>query len=699
MIGIWAKGLEREMNLTLAFTLDLKTETECTLELAASSFYKVYADGAFAAFGPQRGPHGCARKQEYALRVRHLTVEVMNLGVCTFHCVSQPPFFACMLMTKDGQEYSAEDFTCCRLTDRVRPVPRYSYQRGFAEVYRMEQDRSELYRGVLRGNVLETACVPMPALLSSRVDEPIYAVHEPVALVETGAVTIDVEAQPWRDRAHTHVGVNMGGFPIDGWAEAPTDEASAFVYHPGQAEGELQYRTYDLGRAITGFTELTVRTNKVGSVWFLFDELLWKEAGKGENYVGFERNTCASVHKWSFSQPGEFHVATFEPYTVRYACIVTTPGLEVTFSLRDYENPNPMKFRLECADPELQKIAEAAKATLAQNAVDILTDCPSRERAGWLSDSWFSSEAEWIMTGKNQAEQTFLENYALADCRGIPNGMIPMCYPSDIYPGEPYSEFIPNWAMWYILELEKYSEKYGKDAIIEKSKEKVLNLLDYFRNFENEFGVLEDLEGWVFVEWSVANEASHIRGVNVPSNILYAACLKAAQKLYDLPQLKEKASRIERFLRERAFDGQFFVDNLVRNDVGELEQTGLLTEVCQYYAFWLRFVSKEDYPVLYEELMERLGTNRAEGYLPQVAKPNVMYGQYMRLDLLMRDGKRDELLEECKKLLLPMAERTGTLWEHNNICASCDHGFAAYSIKWLIYGLTGKDVSRTCDGK
>ena len=74
-------------------------------------------------------------------------------------------------------------------------------------------------------------------------------------------------------------------------------------------------------------------------------------------------------------------------------------------------------------------------------------------------------------------------------------------------------------------------------------------------------------------------------------------------------------------------------------------------------------------------------------------------GYIMRLDLLMRDGKREELLEECKKLLLPMAERTGTLWEHNNICASCDHGFAAYSIKWLIYGLTGKDVGRTCDGK
>lgn len=72
---------------------------------------------------------------------------------------------------------------------------------------------------------------------------------------------------------------------------------------------------------------------------------------------------------------------------------------------------------------------------------------------------------------------------------------------------------------------------------------------------------------------------------------------------------------------------------------------------------------------------------------------NGTFNVYMRIDLLMRDGKREQVLKECRKLLLPMAKRTGTLWEHNNISASCDHGFAAYSVKWLIYGLTGRDMS------
>ena len=693
MKGVWPADFGQTMNLTLAFSLDLRAETEGILEMAASSFYKVYSDGKFLAFGPQRAAHGYARKAEYHIRARHLTVEVMSLGVRTFHSVLQQPFFSCNLEMADGRIYDASDFTCYHLTDRVTQVPRYSYQRGFSEVYRMREDREALHLGKYKDDALETQLVSIPVLLSARVDEPEYNLHKPAALVEAGVVSIDEKAEPWRDRAHTLVGELLDGYPVDAWTEAPTDEASSFVYHPGSSTGKLLYKTYDLGRAITGFTELKVRTEGAGSVWFSFDELLWEEAGKGKNHVGFERNTCASVHKWSFEQAGEYSVSTFEPYTVRYARIIFTAGTDVEFTLRDYENPNPGKFQFNCGDPELQSILEAAKATLAQNSVDVLTDCPSRERAGWLSDSFFSSEAERIMTGKNQAEQTFLENYAYANCEGLPKGMIPMCYPSDVYPEKPYNLFIPNWSMWYILELYKYFRHYGSDEIVAKSKEKVMGVLEYFRDFENEFGVLEDLEGWVFIEWSAANEATHIRGVNVPSNMLYAVCLKAAGKLYSLPELKGRAERVENYLRKNAFDGRFFVDNLVRNKAGELEQSGLLTEVCQYYAFWLGFISKEEYPDLYEELMEHLGANREKDYLPEMGKPNVMYGQYMRIDLLMRDGKREQVLKECKKLLLPMAKRTGTLWEHNNISASCDHGFAAYSVKWLIYGLTGRDMS------
>ena len=56
-------------------------------------------------------------------------------------------------------------------------------------------------------------------------------------------------------------------------------------------------------------------------------------------------------------------------------------------------------------DKELKEIVQAARATLAQNSVDLLTDCPSRERAGWLANVYFSMEAERIEKFRKQGNK------------------------------------------------------------------------------------------------------------------------------------------------------------------------------------------------------------------------------------------------------------------------------------------------------
>ena len=70
----------------------------------------------------------------------------------------------------------------------------------------------------------------------------------------------------------------------------------------------------------------------------------------------------------------------------------------------------------------------------------------------------------------------------------------------------------------------------------------------------------------------------------------------------------------------------------------------------------------------------------------------MIYGVYMRLELLMRERRRKELLEECLRYFYGMAEKTGTLWENVSASASCDHGFASYVSRFIIYALFGFDV-------
>lgn len=67
-------------------------------------------------------------------------------------------------------------------------------------------------------------------------------------------------------------------------------------------------------------------------------------------------------------------------------------------------------------------------------------------------------------------ERAFLENYTLLEKCNLPKGMIPMVYPSDDYD----QVFIPNWSLWYILEVEKYACLHNDHSLVEPSIKKLL---------------------------------------------------------------------------------------------------------------------------------------------------------------------------------------------------------------------------------
>ena len=53
-------------------------------------------------------------------------------------------------------------------------------------------------------------------------------------------------------------------------------------------------------------------------------------------------------------------------------------------------------------------------------------------------------------------------------------------------------------------------------------------------------------------------------------------------------------------------------------------------------------------------------------------------GNLLRLILLERYGRNAQVSREIRGYYLKMAETTGTLWEHDQPHASCNHGFASY---------------------
>lgn len=691
--AVWAEGQKNQMNRAFAFVLYLGKKQMGEICLSAASCYKVIADGKLMGFGPNRTAHGYARAAVYPFNAQYITVEVQSHFVPNFCWVKREPFFSCVLKTERGKEYFAEDFNCFALSDRVQKVRRYSFQRGFCETYINEKDRTALYFCKPQNAFprVKTEKAELPHLLPSETLNPALSEIFAEKVIDSGYCKTSPEIAVYVDRTETLIGTVIEGFKRSEWQDFSTDEISRITYLSGAKSGDYAYETLDFSRIVTGIVEVEIIAGNAGEVFFAFDEILSDE--KLKTIKPFRGGT-ANVFKWTVKKAGVYNLSAFEPYAFRYANVITSAGVKANVKVRAYENPEAGKMLFECDDKKIEQIMEAARHTFAHNAVDLLTDCPSRERAGWLSDSFFSSVAERVFTGDNKVERAFLQNYILADKSGHPKGMIPRCYPADYYEED---GFIPNWSLWYILEIYKYFTQYGYDETVEKSRANVEGILNYFVNFENEFGVLEDLKGWIFVEWSAANNSDHINGINVPSNACYYASLLAAAKVYGIKGLKEKAEKVKDYLLKNAYVDGFFVDNLIRNEKGDIIPTENYTETCQYYMFFFKCADKYTHKELFDKMLNEYGKSDSSvsGGNPvkkQLTPSNMIYGVYMRLELLMREQKRVELLNECVRYFYDMTQKTGTLWENNTASASCDHGFASYVSRFIIYALFGFDV-------
>jgi alpha-L-rhamnosidase len=506
-------------------------------------------------------------------------------------------------------------------------------------------------------------------------------------------VRTGVRVEPlWRDRALTAVGTKLKGYPEAELEVIPSIELQQITTVSGRTLGRAfdpraalrlaadAYRVLDFGTNLTGFPGLTVRCRRRTRLYLVFDELRTK-AGD----VNFRRLGCVNAILYELPA-GTFALESFEPYTLRYLKLLCLEGgCEVGgVHLREYAHPGGQAASFACADGRLNRLFAAGRETFRQNSVDLFMDCPSRERAGWLCDSFFTARAAADLCGDTRIEKNFYENFLLPPrFPGLPAGMLPMCYPAD----HPNGTFIPNWALWFVVQLEEYLARSSDRATVEALRPKVLGLFDYFRRFRNSDGLLEKLESWVFIEWSEANQ--FVQDVSYPTNMLYAGALAAAARLYRRPQLAAEARRVRAAVRRQSFDGEFFVDNAVREG-GRLRATRNRSEVCQYFAFFFDVAGPRTHPRLWRRLCADFGPRRRKtGAFPVIHPAAPFIGNVLRLELLSRWGRCGQVLDESVGYLLYMAERTGTLWETADPGASCNHGFAAHVVRVLYRDVLG----------
>lgn len=698
---IWPRGRETEKNLFVGFRASFKApaQEKVILRATGATLYRVFLNGHFLGEGPARGPHGFFRVDEWDLTaklqpgVNVVAFEVAGYNVNSYYLLDQPSFLQAEIVA-DGKVLASTDghgapFTATILKERVQKVQRYSFQRPFSEVYRLAPgyDRWRLDTASTPGEA-KCSVQPTKALLSRRVDHPGYVIRQPSWLVSRGQVRTGLKLDhPWKDRSLTAIGPKLGGYAEQDLETIPSLELQSVAnatnhslnqpWIPGESLilQSNAWQIVDFGCNLTGFIGAKLSCRNKTRLFLTFDEIL------SDGDVDFKRLGCVNIIAYEL-QPGGYELESFEPYTLRYLKLIVLDGdCQVqNLYLREYAGAGVGQAHFAASDERLNRLFAAGGETFRQNALDIFMDCPSRERAGWLCDSFFTSRVAKDLCGDTRIEKNFFENYLLpAKFAYLPDGMLPMCYPADHNDGV----FIPNWALWFVVELEEYLARSGDRETVDALRPRVLRLFDYFKKFRNEDGLVEKLESWVFVEWSDAN--SFVQDVNYPSNMLYAKALEAAGKMYGQSELTDDAERIRETIRRQSFEGGFFADNARRVN-GKLQTTTNRTEVCQYFAFFFDVAKPETHSELWQRLVKDFGPQRKQTKaFPEVHPANAFIGNVLRLELLSRYGLCQQLLDESLAYQLYMAERTGTLWENDGAYASCNHGFASHGGVHVLY--------------
>lgn len=694
---IWERGTQHAMNRAVAFVATVNGKNaDCTLALAGSCSFTVFINGKFLAHGPARCAHGFYRVDEYALG-KHLdrdvnTVEIRVSGynINTFAYLDQPSFLCAEIVS--GTDViactgtPALNFVAYSIDEKITKVHRFSYQRPFTENYRLDRGAFDYSN---RTPLDIEACGEKHFICR---DMPYgeYDVLSPTVVMGKGKVTYSDKEKYFADRAITKISDKYKGYrenelefksylevgKMDFSDRVPTD----VPYDNIEMDADT-YVDLDMGANETGLICIEVDAHDDCELYVTFDEVLMPDGSI--NCFRFDTSNVVTL----LMKKGSYRFVSAEPYVMRYLRIVAKGGKLTLkkFSLIEVAFPKSLiKSRFVSDDTVMKKIYDSAMRTFRANVVDVYMDCPSRERAGWLCDSFFTSRVERVLTGASVVEKQYLANFIIPGQHpDLPDGMLPMCYPSDVIGGE----FIPNWAMWYVLELSEYLERTGDVEFIEGVRERVYALCNYFKGFENELGLLEGLKGWIFVEWSKCN--SLVQDVSFPSNMMYAHMLRCVAGLYGDKALADKADKIKKTVNEIAMtESGFYCDNAVRDGEGKLVLSGERTETCQYYAFFCDFATPETHKELWDRLVYEFGYDREKtGKYPEIYPAAPFVGNYLRLDLLHRYGYFNKLYGDIRGYFEYMADRTGTLWEHARVDAygscSCNHGFASHVIYWM----------------
>ncbi len=282
---------------------------------------------------------------------------------------------------------------------------------------------------------------------------------------------------------------------LGGRTLSPTQEG------PWQLEPGEQTLSMDFGRVVSGTLALEVDAPEGTEFHVSFGEGVETVAGSGE-----ESELVSYV-----APGGRARFESFDPLGFRHVQIRvrSSAGAAVTaLEVGERLHPRGPGARFSSNDRLLDRIWEVGRRTVDLCSHDAYIDCPTREQRAWVGDAATTLSVDLVSNTNWDLARWNTE--LLASPR--PDGMLPMAAGGDFE----YLDFtyIPDFALHWIHALEILRRYTGDRDLIGRLLPVAERVMGWFEDFVGPDGLLNQVTGWVFIDWAAVSTAGRGAALN-----------------------------------------------------------------------------------------------------------------------------------------------------------------------------------------
>ena len=284
--------------------------------------------------------------------------------------------------------------------------------------------------------------------------------------------------------------------------QEPIDHIAAVQEAPG-------VYCYDFGKNLTGTVKLSVRGSAGSSVVLKYGENLDDDGKFSQHNINWyvsEGEFQTDRYILRGDQDGESWIPSFSFHGYRYVQITLQEDVEL-LSLQALPLRSNFKCcgKLQSTSSELNRLLEITERTLTSNFIGYPTDCPHREKNGWLADAHLAADSMlvWYDAAKNYSDYIDM----IFDYQR-PNGQLP-----GMVPGSGFGwhwDFGPLWTTAPILLAYKCYMFTGDLQIVKKHFGKMAKYMEFCSNLQRDGLIDVGPAEWKLPDGNVAVSAKII---------------------------------------------------------------------------------------------------------------------------------------------------------------------------------------------